>query len=339
MPWRSKSQPYYVWVSEMMLQQTQVATVIPYFNRFIAQFPTVYDLAAADEQAVLKAWEGLGYYSLARNLHKASKLLVDDYSGQLPSGYQELQQLPGIGPYCAAAITSIAFSHPVPVVDGNVLRVFTRFWGVFDDIRKTKVRDLFFQKLTPYIEESTPSDFNQAIMELGALVCKPKHPNCEGCPLSSECFARACKKVDELPYKTTLKPIPHYTIGVGVLVKDSKILIGKRRSDQMLGGLWEFPGVKNKAKESLESTVIREFKEETNLIVKIKTSLTVVKHTYSHFKITLHAFLCEYVSGKEEVRSASELKWVPLAELEAYPFPKANKHVLSSLKGLSIESF
>ena len=136
-----------------------------------------------------------------------------------------------------------------------------------------------------------------------------------------------------------MKPIPHYTIGVGVLVKDSKILIGKRRSDQMLGGLWEFPGGKNKAKESLESTVIREFKEETNLIVKIKTSLTVVKHTYSHFKITLHAFLCEYVSGKEEVRSASELKWVPLTELEAYPFPKANKHVLSSLKGLSIESF
>jgi A/G-specific adenine glycosylase len=335
MPWRSNPHPYRTWVSEIMLQQTQVATVIPYFNRFLDQFPTVYDLAKADEQAVLKAWEGLGYYSRARNLQKAAKLVVDDYNGEVPSTYEELQKLSGIGPYCAAAITSIAFGNPVPVVDGNVLRVFTRFWGVFDDIRNTKVRDVFFNKLKPFIKEANPADFNQAIMELGALVCKPKQPKCDDCPLTQNCFAYNSKKVDELPFKSKSKPVPHYNIAVAVIQKNGKVLIGKRDEKQMLGGLWEFPGGKQEKNEGLDRTVLREVKEETGLTVKLSKELTVVKHAYSHFKITLHPYLCDYVSGNEVPQSATELKWVSIQELADYPFPKANKVVLEELLSIS----
>ena len=186
-----------------MLQQTQVDTVIPYFNRFVARFPTVEDLAKADLQDVLKLWEGLGYYSRARNLHKAAQF-------DLPADYDELQKLPGIGPYCAAAIASIAFGQPVPVVDGNVLRVFARFWGIFDDIRKTKVRNVLFEKLKPFIAEENPSDFNQAIMEIGALICKPKSPKCAECPLNTDCFAHNANQTDKLPFKSASKPVPHY---------------------------------------------------------------------------------------------------------------------------------
>ena len=164
LPWRTNPSPYKTWISEMMLQQTQVATVIDYFNRFLTQFPTVNDLANANEQTVLKCWEGLGYYSRARNLHKAAKLIVTQHQSQLPQHYEELQTLPGIGPYCGAAITSIAFGHPVPVVDGNVLRVFTRFWGIFDDITQPKVKTMLFHKLEHYIDGTNPADFNQAIM-------------------------------------------------------------------------------------------------------------------------------------------------------------------------------
>ena len=189
MPWRSNPLPYNVWVSEIMLQQTQVDTVIPYFNRFLDRFPTVHDLAKAPQDDVLKLWEGLGYYSRARNLHKAAKHVSQELNGELPSDYEGLQTILGIGPYCAAAITSIAFGNPVPVVDGNVFRVFTRFWGIYEDIKLPTTRKMLFDRLTPEIQHVNPSSFNQGIMELGALVCSPKQPKCSSCPLSSDCFA------------------------------------------------------------------------------------------------------------------------------------------------------
>ena len=370
MPWRQTPSSYGTWISEMMLQQTQVATVIPYFERFMTLFPTVFDLAAADEQTVLKAWEGLGYYSRARNLHKASKILVSDYNGKLPDNYNELLKLPGIGPYCAAAISSIAFSQPskilvsdyngklpdnynellklpgigpycaaaissiafsqpVPVVDGNVLRVFTRFWGIFDDIRQNSVKDMLFHKLSHYIKDSNPSDFNQAIMECGALICTPKQVKCAICPISTDCFAFKHDKVHELPFKSKKGPTPHYTIAVGVVFKNNKILIGQRKSDQMLGGLWEFPGGKQEKNEALKDTVKRELKEECNIEVEVEDCIKIVKHAYSHFKITLHAYRCHYISGDLIAKSAKQLKWVKKAELDLYPFPKANKAFLT----------
>lgn len=331
MPWRDNPEPYYVWVSEIMLQQTQVDTVIPYFNRFINRFSTLKDLAEASEHDVLKLWEGLGYYSRARNLQKAAKLVQSTYNGQIPSTYDSLQLLPGIGPYVAAAIASIAFNEPVPVVDGNVFRVFTRFWGISEDIRLPKTRTLLFDKLTPIIQTAIPSQFNQAMMECGALICKPSSPKCPQCPLNAECIAYSTNTIAQYPVKSPSKKVPHYTIGVGVIKKDGKILIAKRKSDQMLGGLWEFPGGKQQDGEPLEATIKREIKEETTLDVDVQTKITSVNHAYSHFKITLHAFWCEWIRGTAVPNTSDEIRWIQLSELSDYPFPKANKTVCEKI--------
>lgn len=332
MPWRSNPLPYNVWVSEIMLQQTQVDTVIPYFNRFLTRFPTVHDLAKAPQDDVLKLWEGLGYYSRARNLHKAAKYVSEELKGELPSDYKGLQTIPGIGPYCAAAITSIAFGNPVPVVDGNVFRVFTRFWGIYDDIKLPATRNMLFDRLTPEIQYVDPSSFNQGIMELGALVCSPKQPKCNQCPLSDECFAYNAQTIEDLPVKAKAKPVPHFNIAVGVIWKDGKLLIGKRKEDQMLGGLWEFPGGKQKENETLQETVIREIKEETSLDVSISKQYCTIKHAYSHFKITLHVFKCEYTSGKAKANTTDDIKWIQLSDIESYAFPKANIKALEIIK-------
>lgn len=334
MPWRSAPIPYYVWISEVMLQQTQVDTVIPYFNRFIQRFPSVYALAGADLQEVLKAWEGLGYYSRARNMHKAAQWIVNENAGIIPEEYEDLQKLPGVGPYIAAAITSIAYHNPVPVVDGNVLRVFTRFWGIEEDIRSPKTGKKLFNLLAPIIERTDASSFNQAIMELGALVCSPKNPACDECPLQGQCVAHAKKMTNRLPHKSKKPPVPHYEIGVGVIWQNNKILIARRKTDQMLGGLWEFPGGKQNPGEPIEETVVREIREETGLSVAVLGEYCIVKHAYTHFKITLHAFKCAVLSGTPEPKSADEIRWISLEEMEQYPFPKANKRVLDSIRAL-----
>ena len=338
MPWRSDPRPYPVWISEIMLQQTQVDTVIPYFNRFMLRFPTVYDLASADLDDVLKYWEGLGYYSRARNLYKAARLICEDYDGLLPASYQGLLKIPGIGPYCAAAIGSIAFGLPTPVVDGNVLRVFTRFWGDFTDIRDTKLRKFFFEKLTPFVVESMviegdsgPSSINQAMMELGATCCKSQSPTCTVCPISSFCVAFKTDQVDCLPVKSQKSPVPHYTICVGLIWKDGRLLIGKRKETKMLGGLWEFPGGKCLDSESHFEAVKREVLEETGVVVFVGEHVVSVDHAYTHFKITLHAYHCEIVSGEPEPLSATVLKWVGVSELEDFAFPTANKKIIERL--------
>lgn len=334
MPWRDRPSPYNTWVSEIMLQQTQVITVIPYFNRFIQKFPTINDLATAKQQDVLLLWEGLGYYSRARNLHKAANLIVSDYNSTLPESYEDLQKIPGIGPYVAAAITSIAFSNPVPVVDGNVLRVFTRFWGIPEDIRDPKVRNKLFEKLTPIIKTQNPPDFNQAIMELGALLCTPKSPKCSECPISNDCYAKKNNKTAQLPYKSKKAPVPHHNIVVGIIWKDDKFLIGKRKQNAMLGGLWEFPGGKQKENETQEEALRREITEETTLKVDIHHKITTIKHAYTHFKITLHAYHCTHASGTEKPLATDALKWITSKDLPHYPFPTANKKLLPHILNL-----
>ena len=336
MPWRrARPNAYHVWLSEVMLQQTQVDTVRPYFARFIQQFPTICDLAAADSQAVLKAWEGLGYYSRARNLQKAAAQLVESHNGKLPRTAEKLQALPGFGPYISAAVASIAFGEAVPVVDGNVLRVTSRLFGLDDDVRQPATRTKFYKRLLPLVPEDAPGDFNQALMELGALVCRPvARPACETCPLRNDCVARRDDRVAELPVKSARKSVPHHRIAVGVIHRGGKILIGRRRDDQMLGGLWEFPGGKCEAAESPADTVVREVLEETGLTVTTGAEIATVGHAYSHFSITLTALHCKVVSGRTRARSAAELRWVKPGELRAFPFPKANRRVLDALLGL-----
>ncbi|MBD3616346.1 MAG: A/G-specific adenine glycosylase [Gracilimonas sp.] len=326
MPWRDELDPYKIWVSEIMLQQTRVDQATPYFRNFISLFPTVYDLAKADQQEVLKAWEGLGYYSRARNLHSAAKDLIENCGGKLPEKYDEIIKLKGIGPYTAAAITSIAFNKPNAVVDGNVIRVLTRYFGIEQDTRSSKTRNKVQEFANELIDEKQPGDFNQALMELGSIVCTPSNPDCTNCPVQPGCIASKMAKTDTIPYKSPAKKKPHHIIGVGILEReDGKLLIALRPEDAMLGGLWEFPGGKKKDEEKIQQTVERELKEELDVETKAFEEFMTLKHTYSHFSITLHAWFCKLISGTPKPKSSQEIRWVHRNELEQYPFPKANK--------------
>lgn len=333
MPWRGEADPYKIWISEIMLQQTQVQQATPYFRNFISLFPTVQELAKADQQEVLKAWEGLGYYSRARNLHAAAKMVVDEFNGRLPDTYEEIIKLKGVGPYTAAAVTSIAFSKPNAVVDGNVIRVITRYYGIENDTRSSKTRRQVQELADELIDEQNPGDFNQALMELGSQLCTPSKPECETCPIQPGCIASKIAKTDSIPYKSPAKKKPHYTIGVGIIERDSddKILIALRPNEAMLGGLWEFPGGKQENGEDIQETVERELKEELGVEVKAYKELTSLKHTYSHFSITMHAWHCKLLSGEPKPKESQKVKWVATEELQEYPFPKANQVLISKL--------
>ena len=332
LPWRDDSRPYYVWLSEVMLQQTQVDTVIPYFERFVRAFPDIETLAAADQQAVLKLWEGLGYYSRARSLHKTAGVLVAQHGGELPEDTKALSRLPGFGPYTTAAVGSIAFGHPVPAVDGNVLRVFCRFWGIDTDIRHPQLRKELQARLTPFIGAATPSAFNQAMMEVGALVCRPRAPRCEACPLRGNCVAFHTGRTAELPVKGTRKPVPHYQIVVGVVWKGRTFLLARRRQNQMLGGLWVFPGGKLKHDDTPTETLHREIRAETGLWVDVGHPYCRVEHGYTHFTITLTAYRCEWLSGEPWALASDEVRWVDLTDIGAYPLPKVNHKVLGAVR-------
>jgi A/G-specific adenine glycosylase len=331
MPWRTDPSPYKVWISEIMLQQTQVVTVIPYFDRFLDAFPTLESLAAADLHDVLRRWEGLGYYSRARNLHKAAQQIVTKCGGLIPTTEKKLRELPGVGPYTAAAIASIAFGEPAPCVDGNVLRVFSRFWGIDQPIRDRKVADHIAARLAPLIRKVNPSYFNQAVMETGALICRPRRPLCAQCLLARQCVAFKAGRTSELPVVLRQSKIPHQTIAVGVIWKRGRILIARRQEAGMLGGLWEFPGGKQEKGETLQQTAAREIHEETGLTVRVGEVMTEVKHAYSHFRITLTAFRCAWVSGTARPKSSTALKWISPSALTAYPFPRANRKIAELL--------
>jgi A/G-specific adenine glycosylase len=332
MPWRDDPRPYKVWISEMMLQQTQVATVTPYFLRFIERFPSVADLAAAQLQDVLEIWQGLGYYSRARHLHEAARMVVRERGGALPRSAAEWQALPGIGPYASGAIASIGSGEVVPAVDGNVLRVFARFLGIRKDSTKPSVRRALTAEVTRLIAPRRAGDFNQAVMELGALVCKPRNPDCMHCPLRRWCIARDRGWTSEIPARPARKPIPHIDVAACVIRRGDRILIARRRPDQMLGGLWEFPGGKQEPGETIEQTAVREIAEEIGIEIRVRGKLGAIPHAFSHFKMTLHVFDCIPVRGRARAVTVDAVKWVTPAQLDAYPFPAADRHIVTRLK-------
>lgn len=332
LPWRDDSRPYYVWLSEVMLQQTQVDTVVPYFERFVRAFPDIPTLAAADQQAVLKLWEGLGYYSRARNLHKTAQLLAAQHGGKLPDDPEALRRLPGFGPYTTAAVGSIAFGHPLPVVDGNVLRVFCRFWGIDTDIRQPRLRSELQARLAPFIAAAPAAAFNQAMMEVGALVCRPQAPRCEACPLQADCAAFHTGRTAELPVKSARKPVPHVRVVVGIVWKGDKFLLARRRQDQMLGGLWVFPGGRLKPSEAPADTLRRDIREDTGLRVRVGFPYCRVEHGYTHFTVTLTAYRCEWRRGEARALADDEVCWVRLQDVGAYPLPRANHKVLEAVR-------
>lgn len=332
LPWRQPPiSAYRIWISEIMLQQTQVTTVVPYFIDFMRKFPDLASLASADQQEVLKQWEGLGYYTRARNMHKASKEACAQCGGRLPESAKALQKLSGIGPYTAAAIASIAFGEPIPVVDGNVLRVITRLNGWEEDIRQPATRNLVFEWLSPRIQPHSPANFNEGLMELGALVCTPQSPNCHECPLFPFCNAYKEKKTDTIPYKSPRAQTPHHHVAIGIIERDNKILIAQRPENTMLGGLWELPGGKQKTGESITQTLHREIAEETGLELSIRKKLQCVKHAYTHFKVTLHPFICSISSGTETAYASQQIRWISPKEIPQYPFPKGTHKIFSQV--------
>jgi len=335
LPWREAENPYQIWVSEIMLQQTRVETVIPYYRRFLEAFPTLDVLASADRTTLLKVWEGLGYYNRARNLQDAARQVVDEYGGHIPDTYNGLLQLKGVGPYTAAAVASIAFGRAHAAVDGNVIRVLSRYFLVEEDVRHTQTRRHIQELANSILDKNQPGDFNQALMELGATICSVSGPRCEQCPLSSDCLAFRTSNTGQLPYKSPSKPIPHHQIGVGIL-RDSegRLLIALRPENVMLGGLWEFPGGKQKESETLEETVQRELAEELDVSVVVEKKFLQLDHAYTHFRITMHAYFCSLhpESLPPRPNSSQQIRWVDVTELVQFPFPKANRILTKRLK-------
>jgi len=332
MPWRRTRNPYAIWVSEIMLQQTQVATVTPYYRRFLARFPDCRSLAEAPLDDVLKLWEGLGYYSRARNLHKAARQIVDRFNARIPDSTSDLMSLPGIGRYTAGAIASIAFDQDEPVLDGNVTRVFCRLFRIRTPPKDASTQKKLWSLAQRLLPAGKAAAFNQALMDLGATLCTPQDPLCHACPLHDLCLARLRGQQQALPVKVTRKPIPHYDIAAGVIWKNRRILISRRREEGLLGGLWELPGGKREPREKIEDTLAREIREEVGIEIHRATPLITVRHAYSHFRITLHVFECHHRRGRPVPRGCTECRWVPLAELDHYAFPRANQKVLEALK-------
>jgi A/G-specific adenine glycosylase len=334
LPWRENQDPYRVWFSEIMLQQTQVTTVIPYYERFLAAYPTVFDLAAAERDSVLKMWEGLGYYSRARNLHRAAKIVAEEYGGEFPNTAEALQELPGIGRYTAGAIASIAFDESAPVLDGNVIRVFARLFDISEDVSQTKTKNDLWNIAEVLVPAKNPGDYNQALMELGRTVCKPRNPLCEECPIRDYCRAYAENLQNERPVKKKRAPTPHYDVTAGLIRNgDGQLLIAKRLDDALLGGLWEFPGGKQEDGESLPECLARELQEELAIVVEVGAFFVKVKHAYTHFKITLHVFECTFLpeGGQPQAIECADWRWIAEDELEQYAFSAADRQVIAAL--------
>ena len=336
MPWRETSNPYRIWISEVMLQQTRVDQARPYYERFTDAFPTVEALAAAPLDEVLLRWEGLGYYSRARNLHRAAQLIVQEHSGRLPESYDAIRALPGIGPYTAAAVLSIAFGQPHAVLDGNVARVLTRVFTISDDVKRTSTRRRLQTLADRLLATEAPGDFNQAVMELGATVCTPSTPACPGCPLRDGCQAYAEGRPEAYPVSAKKPPVPHYDVAVGLVFDEGgEVLIQRRREDGLLGGLWEFPGGKREEGEALEATCRRELQEELGIEVEVEAPFGRIDHAYTHFKITLHAFRCRLRKGTPTAKEGQPLRWVGLGDLDQYAFPRANRRLIEQLNPLA----
>jgi len=336
LPWRRTLDPYHVWLSEIMLQQTQMERGVAYFERFIARFPDVAALDAAGEDEVLKLWEGLGYYSRARNLRRAARRIMEVHGGAFPSDPEAIRALPGVGPYTAGAIASVAFNAALPAVDANVLRVFARVLNIGEPVSVPAVRRRIEAVAAQLLDPLHAREFNQALMELGALVCKPRKPDCPSCPVAAQCQALACGTAEARP---VLKPGPEIIrvdMACGVLASRGRIFIQKRRQGDVWPGLWEFPGGVMEEGETPEETLVREYQEETELGVLAGGKIGVLRTSYTRYRITLHGFFCQAAPGVDPetrfcLNEADEARFVAPGELKDYAFPSGHSRLVAKL--------
>jgi len=327
LPWRKTRDPYAIWVSEIMLQQTQVTTVIPYYQKFIKSFPTIHHLAKSDLSKVLKVWEGLGYYSRARNLHRASQIVLTRFHGKIPETLKDLLDLPGIGRSTAGSILSFAFHKDAPILDGNAKRVLSRLFAVSSNPVKSKTEGLLWQISESLIPKGFSNPFNQALMDLGSMLCTPKDPQCPRCPLHRFCKGRASGEPERFPTKRLKKSVPHVESVSAVIKKDGRVLLNQRPPAGFLGGLWEFPNWRIKGKKIQKQQLKNQMNREVGLSINVKESIGTFHQTYSHFKLTLHVFHCQHLNGK------GKGKWVLIRNLALYPMSRIHRRIAEMIVG------
>jgi A/G-specific adenine glycosylase len=325
LPWRKTRNPYAIWVSEIMLQQTQVNTVIPYYNHFLKTFPTIQDLAKANLSKVLKVWEGLGYYSRARNLHRASQIILNHFNGKIPDNLKGLLGLPGIGRYTAGAILSIAFNKTAPILDGNVKRVLSRLFVISGHPKKTE--EFLWPLSESLIPKGSPGAFNQALMDLGSMICTPKNPNCLSCPLKNLCQGYLSGNPESYPLRSVKKKVPHIEAIAAVIQKNGKVLLRQRPPKGLLGGLWEFPNwkIEEERRSRLRLRLRNFIHKEMGMDIEVKESIGTFQQIYSHFKLTLHVFHCQVV---DEIRNG---KWIPIRNLHQLPMSRIYRRIANTL--------
>lgn len=326
LPWRKDSDPYKIWVSEVMLQQTRVETVIPYFCRFIDRFPDLYTLAEASEEEVLRYWQGLGYYSRARHLQEGVREVVTQYGGQIPDNREEISRIKGVGPYTAGAILSIAYGKSEPAVDGNVMRVLSRLFKIEEDITRSTTKKKFEELARVLIPEGKASYFNQALMELGALVCTPKSPGCFLCPVRVDCQAYKEGMTDRLPVKSKKKPPEKVTLAVGLIYDDNgNILIRQRPAKGLLAKMWELPGFEVKGKRN-KTTVLTTGLAQAGLEVALTNQLGTHIHTFTHLQWRLFIYEGYLTGPKSQV--AENIRFVSFSELQKLPFLSVHQKII-----------
>lgn len=335
LPWRRTYLPYHIWISEIMLQQTQMDRVVAYFNRWLENFPDIATLAEAREQEVLRLWEGLGYYSRARNLLKTAELLNRRHDSALPEDHGALLRLPGIGKYTAGAIMSLAFNRSHPIVDANVERLFSRLFNLAGPVKEKQTHDFIWRKAAELIPEGKARFFNQSLMELGALVCLPRSPRCNECPIRAHCEAFARGMVSERPVAGKAREIIPITMVSGILRHQGKIYIQKRLADDVWPNLWEFPGGCLEEGETPEEALVREYREETGFAIHGLKKIGTIKHSFTKYRVLLHCYHCR-LRGNETgpvLRAAQEYRWASPDELDNFAFPAPHRRLINRLAG------
>lgn len=333
LPWRRDYSPYRVWVSEIMLQQTQMDRGVAYFTKWMRQFPDISSVAQASEDTLLKAWEGLGYYSRVRNLHKAACKIMTEHGGIFPSEYDAIRALPGVGDYTAGAIASIAFEHDAVAIDANVERVFSRLFDIDTPIKQRENVSFVQKTVQELLPKGRAREFNQALMELGALVCSKK-ARCAECPVQQWCEAYRLGIPEERPVTAPRKAIVALEVATGLLEHSGRIFIQKRPEMGVWAGFWEFPGGCVEEGETAEEAIRREFMEELEFDVSTREKIALVKHGYTTYRVNLHCYLLGLKNGDETpvLHAATECRWVSFDELDNYTFPAGHRKLIDLLR-------
>ncbi len=323
MPWRETKNPYYIWLSEVMLQQTQVKTVIDYYHKFVNRFPTITDLSNAHEDEVLKYWEGLGYYSRARNFHNAIKDVAVNYNGEVPNDPKRFGELKGVGPYTQAAVMSIAFNLPLATVDGNVFRVWSRLNNDYRDTKLQTTRKAFEKELETYVQEDSGT-FNQAMMELGALICTPKNPLCLFCPVQEHCESFEQGTVEQLPVKTTKVKKKHIKQNVYIVRNEKGDLLIEKRTQKLLNNMWEFPMYEAESNENINTQLFTEIEFQAKPVYSLK-------HQFTHLTWDIDVYISKSCVNRQEITLANNMQWMPVDDKVNYNFPVSMSKIYNFL--------